>query len=74
MRRRDFLGALGGAATTWPLAVRAQQPAMPSIGFLNSGSPDGYASMLAGFAQGLKDTGFIEGRNVAIEYCPCRSG
>jgi putative ABC transport system substrate-binding protein len=67
MRRRDFLGALGGAAA-WPFAVRAQQPAMPSIGFLNSGSPDGYAPMLAGFAQGLKDTSFIEGRNVAIEY------
>jgi putative tryptophan/tyrosine transport system substrate-binding protein len=67
MRRREFIALIGGA-TTWPLSVRAQQPSMPVIGFLGSDSPDLYADRLRAFRQGLKETGFVDGQNLPIEY------
>jgi putative ABC transport system substrate-binding protein len=68
IRRREFIAGLGGAAFAWPLAARAQQPLMPVIGFLSTRAPGDSPQILAAFRQGLKDTGFVEGQNVAIEY------
>src|SRR5215467_3023429 len=67
MRRREFITLLGGA-TAWPLAARAQQSAIPAVGFLDSRLPDAITERLRGFREGLKDTGYVEGENVAIVY------
>jgi putative ABC transport system substrate-binding protein len=68
IRRREFIFTLGGAAAAWPLTAQAQQPAMPVVGYLNSGSPESDTPRLTGLRRGLNETGYVEGRNVVIEY------
>jgi putative ABC transport system substrate-binding protein len=67
VNRREFIKMVGGAAT-WPLAARAQQPKVPMIGYLHSGSPAPYAHLVAAFRESLKEAGYVEGTNAAIEY------
>jgi ABC-type uncharacterized transport system substrate-binding protein len=68
VRRREFITLLGGTAAAWPLAARAQQPAMPVVGYLSPATPEGFSDYLRALRQGLKESGYVEGENLAIEY------
>jgi putative tryptophan/tyrosine transport system substrate-binding protein len=71
MRRRDFINVLSGTIAAWPLAASAQQPAMPAVGYLSSGTSAGFAPFVGAFRQGLSETGYIEGRNVRLGTMKC---
>jgi putative tryptophan/tyrosine transport system substrate-binding protein len=68
MRRRDLIKGIVSSVGAWPLAVRAQQPAMPIVAFINAGSADGAATRSAAFGKGLNEAGYVEGQNVTVEY------
>ena len=68
MRRRDFIKGIAGSTTAWPLVARAQQPAMPVVGFINPGTADASTRRIAAFREGLSDAGYAEGQNVIVEY------
>jgi len=68
MRRRELIALLGGAVATWPVGARTQQPVMPVIGFMSGRAPDDSAHLISAFQQGLAETGFVEGQNIAIEF------
>ena len=68
MRRREFITLAAGSAVAWPVVVRAEQPALPVVGFLNGGAPESFAAALSAFLQGLKEAGYVDGQNVTIEY------